>query len=91
MVSFDTTKKDAMLIGEIVKRGVVLAPNLSKLQAHMDITACHANGCPMDLECWLAADEFNFAHDFFGINRHINRETGGLDNCFLPRMRRRLL
>jgi hypothetical protein len=51
----------------------------------MDITACHLNGCKLDLAKLLAADDFNFAHDVLGIRRHIDRETGQLMNCFRPR------
>lgn len=51
----------------------------------MDVTACHANGCPLDLEKLLHADAFNFSHDVFGIARYINRNTGKLENCFVPR------
>ena len=53
--------------------------------ADMDITACHCNGMPLKLEELLHADEFNFAHDVFGIRHHLNRETGKLENCFCPR------
>lgn len=28
------------------------------------------------LDDWLAADDFNFAHDFYGIRDNINREDG---------------
>jgi hypothetical protein len=51
----------------------------------MDITACHLNGCPLRLGELLGADDANFAHDVFGIRRHLNRETGKLEDCFCPR------
>ena len=51
----------------------------------MDFTAVHANGNPLRLADLLAADDFNFAHDAFGIARHLNRTNGQLENCFLPR------
>ncbi len=40
---------------------------------------------PLRLADLLAADDFNFAHDVFGIMRHIDRRTGRLDNHFVPR------
>jgi hypothetical protein len=40
---------------------------------------------PLDLEAMLAADNSNFAHDWFGIRRHMNRKTGLLEDCFVPR------
>ncbi len=51
----------------------------------MDITAAHRNGCPLKLDELLKAEDFDFAHDVFGIRRYINRKTGKLENCFLPR------
>ncbi len=34
---------------------------------------------------WLAADDFNFTHDFVGIQNHVNRITKTFDDTFLPR------
>lgn len=33
----------------------------------------------------LAADDFNFWHDINGIQRNLDRQTGRLQNRFLPR------
>jgi len=55
------------------------------IDALMDVTACHLNGCPLRLQELLDTDTFNFAHDVFGIRRHLSRETGELGDCFLPR------
>ena len=60
-------------------------PKVDGMELHMDLTACHANGCPMDWAKLLGADDFTFAHDVGGIQRHINRTNGKLENCFLPR------
>ena len=30
-------------------------------------------------------DDFNFTHDLDGILSHLNRKTGLLEHCFLPR------
>jgi hypothetical protein len=54
-------------------------------EAIMDVTACHANGNPLRLFDLAAAPEFDFVHDVFGIYRHIDRETGKLSDCFVPR------
>ena len=40
---------------------------------------------PLDLERMLNADDINFAHDFFGIRKHMDRKTGKLGDCFVPR------
>lgn len=89
-VSFAVSEADGRVITDIVKRGIKMAKeagrrDIGTLDAKMDITAVHTNGHPLKLDKFLAADDFNFAHDFFGINRHINRDTGGLNSCFSPR------
>ena len=91
-MNWHVTKKDADLIRAIVRRAGRIVGGLSPrgagfdaLGAEMDITACHANGTPLDLVGLLAADDFNFAHDFGGIRQHIDRETGKLIDFFVPR------
>lgn len=83
------SKKEARTINKIAHRAVALAESAGIhypiMDADMDVTACHVNGCPLKLDALLAADEFNFAHDVFGIRRHIDRTTGELQNCFVPR------
>lgn len=88
MIKWDVSKKELQLIRKIAERAFNLQRPDSKrdiVDWQMDITACHANGNPLDLEKLLGADDFNFAHDAFGIAGHINRSTGQLENCFLPR------
>jgi len=91
IVRFDATGEDAEVILAILKRAKALYKKLWRfplpdpMSLHMDITACHLNGCPLKLQKLLEADDFNFAHDVFGIQRHINRRTGKLEDCFLPR------
>ncbi len=88
-VKFDCSKDDHANIREITTRAMTLSHqfnvNVEELALNMDITACHANGCPLDLQKLLAADDFNFTHDVFGISRHLNRKTGQLEDCFVPR------
>jgi hypothetical protein len=91
-VSFKVTNHEAETIDAIADRALRMAQAHrskraagSKLDWTMDITATHANGCPMKLHALLEADDFNFAHDVFGIERHLNRSTGQLEHCFLPR------
>ena len=83
-INFDATKEDAKIIEKIVNRAgnEFDAPFL---QTHMDITATHLNGNPLRLADLLAADKFNFAHDVIGIANHLDRKTGKLRNCFVPR------
>ncbi len=84
-VSFNTTSEDRATIAEITDRVMSVAPATDRLTINMDITACHANGCPLRLKDLLEADDFNFVHDVFGIHRHIDRETGQLGGFFRPR------
>lgn len=89
MISFAVSKTEARLIAKIASRAVTLAEShgceVDYTTMEMDITACHLNGCPLDLEQLLAFDDGNFGHDVLGIRRHIDRKTGELTDCFLPR------
>lgn len=51
----------------------------------MDLQACHGNGCPLHLAQMVHGDLFDLLHDVLGIRRHINRDTGKLEGCFVPR------
>ncbi len=89
-LNWNTSNKERILISNIAERGSKLIKNITKkkvdlLSLEMDITACHLNGCPLKLKKWLEADDFNFIHDISGISRNMNRYTGKLMNCFLPR------
>ena len=54
------------------------------LSTTMDIEKVHEI-CPLNLDALLDADQGNFGHDITGIYNHFNRETGQLENCFVPR------
>lgn len=91
-ISFSVDKFDAGIITAIAHRAAGLAAHagvpVTKMHFEMDVTATHANGCPLRLQSLYEADDFNFAHDIWGIYRHLNRETGELMNCFVPRFAR---
>ena len=59
-----------------------------KLDLAMDIEATHCNGCPLDLDKLLAFKDFDFFHDIYGIINCLDRDTGELKECFLPRCSR---
>lgn len=88
-LSFNTSKFEHELCNAIANRAVALAKRhgikYKKVTALMDVTACHASGNPLHLDELLKADDANFGHDVFGIRRHIDRSTGQLLNCFVPR------
>lgn len=55
-----------------------------KLSLIMDLE-CAINKFDLRLNDLLNADNFNFAHDIYGIQNNLNRETKEFENCFLPR------
>ena len=89
MIKWFTSREDMVLEAQIAKRAVSKAKELGiqydQMTAVMDIGACHSNGNPLRLKELLVADDFNFGHDVFGIRANINRKTGQLQNCFVPR------
>jgi len=85
-VQFKVSLEDDNVIRAIVDRAAqTFQGKINKMGLTMDITACHANGNPLRLDDFLAASPFDFAHDVFGIQDHLDRKTGQLINCFLPR------
>lgn len=88
-ISFEVDIAELELINRIVDRARAMAAgagwNYDRQDATMDIKACHANGNPLKLAELFAADDFNFAHDVFGIRRHLDRSTGQLTDHFSPR------
>jgi hypothetical protein len=87
--SFAVSQHELPFIHAIVKRavreGLVGPKSDDKMSLEMDLMATHANGCPIDFKRFAEADSFNFAHDVYGIMRHIDRRTGYLGNHFTPR------
>jgi hypothetical protein len=84
-ISWKISRADYALIGMIVTRARTRFRDIDPLALQMDLIACHANGTPLRLADLLAADSFDFWHDVNGIQRHIDRGTGKLRDCFLPR------
>ncbi len=90
MISWATTKSDAKLIARIAKRAhgtIKTLSDVDRSRTVMDLTACHCNGCELDLIQLLNADAVDFAHDITGIVGNIDRENGRLreDSRFWPR------
>jgi hypothetical protein len=76
---------DYEIASKIVKRALKRLPGRDFMALEMDIIATHICGCPLDMEKFLRAKDFDFLHDICGINRHLDRKTGKLKDCFLPR------
>ena len=89
-MKFIKNKEDVLLCKLIACRAVKLSKKQGfkypLLDMEMDISACHSNGCRLNLIELLLADDATFAHDVFGISRHLDRRTGRLTNCFVPRL-----
>ena len=75
-------------IEAIATRAVALAAEFGvkyqKLDCILDLSAAHKEVC-LRLVDLLNADNGNFGHDVFGIRQHMNRVTGKLEDCFMPR------
>lgn len=94
MINFNTGREDFDKIMIIVKRAEGFGWKGERMTTVMDVSACHLNGCPLDLDALIKADAFNLLHDISGIARHIDRDddsptAGKLLDCFLPRFARR--
>lgn len=84
MIRFDVSPEEFDTIAVIADRAV--AKRIGTRQDWlMDIAATHRNGMPLRLKELAEADDFNFMHDVCGIRRHLNRDTGELGGCFVPR------
>jgi hypothetical protein len=86
-----TDELTARIIHQIARRGARIlgysTPNKFE-EIERAVTLCHLNGCALRLGDLRDADDRDFAHDVAGIMRHLNRETGQLEECFTPRFTR---
>ena len=84
-INWDIPYHEYAIVKKIVERAKTYGIEFDEVDMQMDLVACHMNGCPLRLQALLEADDFNVAHDVVGIANHMNRETGKLERCFLPR------
>ena len=86
---FTATREEKRIIRKIAARAVSAAVDARidyDLQsAWMDIEACHCNGMPLGLQKLFDADDGTFGHDVFGIRRYLDRTSGKITQCFVPR------
>jgi hypothetical protein len=91
-MNWEATKEEHLLIQHVVDRGYNELHRAgfykNRLTMHMDLEAAHCNGCKLDFKKLLAFKDFDFYHDTAGIAAHIDRNTGMLKECFLPRCSR---
>lgn len=83
-VQFTKDQEAILEISLIVKRARSAGIADDPMSLHMDLSAVHMT-CPLKLNLLRRADEFNFIHDVCGIQRHLNRATGQLEDFFVPR------
>ena len=79
-------KQEFTLIGKICERAEALGLSgpEKRFNLFMDLDKTNEN-VGLNLEGLLEADDLNFSHDILGIQRHINRDTGELEDFFVPR------
>ena len=84
--AYDALKKgQVQQIHKIAVRAAEFDDKLDLMTVEMDLTATNLH-CPMDFYRLAACeDNFNFFHDIYGINTHLNRNTFELENFFQPR------
>ena len=81
-----TTRRDVRLISRIATRAQGLhLGDIDRLSLVMDLEATHAVCCPLRLNDLLNATDSDFVHDIVGIHSHLDRDTGELSGCFVPR------
>lgn len=75
------------LIEDIVDRVLDNVPETDVMVLTMDLMAANGvNGnLALDLVSLLATDDANFVHDIAGIQSHMDRGTGRIGGCFVPR------
>lgn len=83
-ISFTVNNKHSELIQLIAERAAN-AFDVDLMDIAMSITAVHVNDMPLDLRKLLTFNSTHFGHDIRGIENNINKETGKLENCFIPR------
>ena len=84
------SKEDAKIIHKIgvrAKKDLATFKKRDLIDIEMDVMATHIT-LKLRLGDFLKADKFNFAHDIVGITNCIDRNTGKMANCFLPRFSR---
>lgn len=89
MVEFaKLTNEEEKAVERIVERAGAMEEKyghqLDRLSLEMDLEATHAK-CPLELKRLAEFPDFDFAHDVYGIMRHLNRRTGELEDFFVPR------
>lgn len=93
LIDWSISEEDYAEVAKATQRAEIMARKAKRpfdiKECEMDLTAVHLNDTALDLVRLNEFDDFNFAHDVFGIQRHIDRTNGKLTRCFMPRCARR--
>lgn len=75
-----------LLIQKIIRRAAKIGGGLESIPMRLtlDLETTHRN-CPLALDLLLAAAPSDFLHDICGIGAKLDRETGQLQDGFMPR------
>ena len=89
-ISFELPPQEAALIDVIAMRVKLWSDdngeNFDVSDTVMDLRIVHKNIIALRLdEMARVIEEGDLMHDVAGIRRHLNRRTGQLEDCFLPR------
>ena len=86
------TEEESAAVDRIVARArrmcAGMGVQIDERSLRTDLAATHASR-PLRLGELADADDFDLSHDVFGIVRHMDRNTGELRNCFVPRFTER--
>ena len=85
MLKFKANLAERKLIVLITQRACKANNEIDFEKATIYLNGAHSNGNPLDFQKLLDFPPGDFYHDFYGIFANINRETGELDNGFVPR------
>ena len=90
MIKWNATLEEMKQIDEIVLKAIRegIASKTQVRLLKMDLEAAHCNGMPLDFDQLLEFPLADFAHDVVGIHNHIDRDTGKLLDCFVPRCKK---
>jgi len=84
----EDSRKEILTVHKIAKRFCEMSASVGRsvdlTDVSMDLMACHFKN-PLDIEGLLNSRDSDFIHDLCGIRNHLNRKTGNLEDCFVPR------
>lgn len=76
--------EDMAFIDQCVERACPLVQCISRCDLALSLCYAHLAE-PLHLERLLSSTDANFLHDIVGVVLHIDRNTGCLEDGFLPR------